>query len=171
VRFKHEEPPDTSEHTRIFGCPVRFGADVNAIVFDPALLALPLRSADPVLAEILAAADDEALARLPGTTSTADVVRRRLPELLTNGEATLAVTARAVGMSERSLQRRLRDDGVSYQKLLDDVRRELAEHYLARDDLSTADVAFLVGFSDPASFHRAFKRWTGVTPAQHRQRR
>lgn len=171
VRFRHSAPQETTEHARIFGCPVRFGADINGIVFDPAMLELPLRTHDPTLAEILRAAADRALAQLPTTTSLATEVRRRLPELLTKGQASLATTARALAMSPRTLQRRLRAEGVGYQTILDGVRKELAQSYLAHEDLSAAEVAFLLGFSEPASFNRAFKRWTGTTPSGYRRGR
>jgi AraC-like DNA-binding protein len=81
----------------------------------------------------------------------------------------LAAFARDIGMSERTLQRRLSDEGESYQSLVDDVRRRFALEYLERSKFTVAEVAYLVGFSDLASFHHAFKRWTGRTPGSFRQ--
>jgi AraC-like DNA-binding protein len=77
--------------------------------------------------------------------------------------------ARRLGMSERTLQRRLADEGLSFQKLVDEARRELAEGLLVRSDYSLAEVAFLTGFSEQSAFNRAFKRWLDQTPAAYRQ--
>jgi len=169
VCFTHPAPDRTAEHARVFGAPVCFEAPVDALRFDAALLDLPLRTADPALASILRQVAEEALAALPSDPSVAAEVRRRLPGLLSAGDASLDATARAMTTSARTLQRRLRDEGTSHRALLDEVRHRLAVGYLARPELGVAEVGFLLGFAEPASFHRAFKRWTGVTPAAHRR--
>lgn len=169
VWLTHAAPARTAEHARFFEAPLRFDAPVDALVFDAALLDLPLRTADPTLAAILRGVADDLLEELATDGSAALEVRRRLPELIRSGDAGVEATARAMATSARTLQRRLRDEGTNHRALLDEVRHQLAVRYLARPELSAAEVGFLLGFADPASFHRAFKRWTGTTPAEHRR--
>ncbi|HVK77274.1 MAG TPA: helix-turn-helix transcriptional regulator [Kofleriaceae bacterium] len=80
------------------------------------------------------------------------------------------VVARRLGMSERTLQRRLKDEGTTFAVLVDEVRTDLARMYLADDRLAVYEVAFLLGFSEPSAFNRAFKRWLGTSPREYRQR-
>jgi AraC-like DNA-binding protein len=89
---------------------------------------------------------------------------------MSRGGADLATLARRFGSSPRTLQRRLGEEGTSFQEVLDQVRSEAAERYLADSSLSCAEVGYLLGFSEPAAFHRAFKRWRGVTPKEYRSR-
>jgi AraC-like DNA-binding protein len=94
------------------------------------------------------------------------VILRYLP----NGEPRRPKIAGALGMSERTLQRRLAAEGTSFQRLLDDTRRELAQQYLGQRNVSLADTAYLLGFSDQSSFFRAARRWFGTSPRHHRIR-
>jgi AraC-like DNA-binding protein len=98
-------------------------------------------------------------------------VRRALTVRLVHGEPEIEHVARDLAMSSRTLQRRLSSAGLSYQELLDAVRRETAERHIAEARLSVSEIAYLVGYSEPAAFHRAFKRWTGVTPQAFRSAR
>lgn len=170
VTFQHEAPDDTSEHARIFQAPVEFGQACDSIVFDADLLDLELQGADPTLMVILHRHADALLARMPEPTSTADALRRHLIELSPAAEADIERAARALAMSERSLQRRLSDENTSFKAVLDDVRRDLALAYLRDPRLSIADVGFLVGFGEASAFSRAFRRWTRTSPAEWRRR-
>jgi AraC-like DNA-binding protein len=87
------------------------------------------------------------------------------------GEPRREVVAQTLHLSQRTLQRRLQEEGTSYQQLLDDTRRELAEQYLGQVDLTLLEVAYLLGFADPSNFFRAFRRWFGETPGEYRSRR
>jgi AraC-like DNA-binding protein len=95
--------------------------------------------------------------------------RNAIARSLSEGVPKLEQIARSLGLSARSLHRRLADEGLSYQSLTDDTRRDLAEGMLAEDQHSLSEIAFLTGFSEQSAFTRAFKRWTGVTPAQYRK--
>jgi AraC-like DNA-binding protein len=108
---------------------------------------------------------------VPAPDSSAHRVRRILADALADGEgqATLAAVADKLHMSERSLQRRLADEGLKFDALLDELRRELAVRYLQDRKVAIAEVAYLLGYSEPSAFHRAFKRWTGKTPSELRQ--
>ena len=111
------------------------------------------------------------LAKLPSLTdSVVDRVQRVLSGVLGEGDASLGAVARKLRMSERTLQRKLAEESASYDALLDAMRHELAVRYLADRKIAIAEVAYLLGYSEPSPFHRAFKRWTGVTPSEARKR-
>jgi AraC-like DNA-binding protein len=170
VTFKHAAPPRLVEHRRLFGVLPRFAAAETTLVFDEAALALRIAGAQPGLASYLDAFARDALARLPDDGSLTAAVERAVTQRLSAGLPDLAAVAAQLGLSARTLQRRLADEGVRFHALLDRARRGLAERYLADPRLSLAEVGFLVGFADPSNFHRAFRRWTGVTPSAFRTR-
>lgn len=170
VSFRHAEPTSTAEHERIFRAPVRFGRPSNELILDSALLALPMARADAGLCDILDRQARELLARLPQQESLAHQVRGLLAEALKAGDPRLETLSQRLGVSPRTLQRRLREEGTSHQDLLDEVRSELSRRYLREPELAICEVAYLLGFSEPSAFHRAFRRWTGVTPRAFRTR-
>lgn len=168
--FRHPAPDAATlgEYARVFEAPVTFGGPVDELVVPRAVLAEPLPKADPALCAHL----DRHLDVLLERTKPADLraqVWRIIGEHLTGGLPDIEWLAERLHMSPRSLQRRLRDAGTSFQELLDTLRRDLALRYLEQG-LALAEVAFLVGFTEPSNFHRAFKRWTGTTPAEARGR-
>jgi len=110
------------------------------------------------------------LSGLPRTDDVSVKVRRALALLVAGGDTTIGRVARDLGTSRRTLQRRLASAGVSYQDLLDEARREAAERYLSESPLSIAELAYLLGYSEPSAFHRAFKRWFGQSPLAFRER-
>ena len=167
--FTHQ-PDDVSEIEQLFGCPVRSGASWAGLALSREAWRIPLPRRDPILRRMLEGQAD-AIAEGPATVSGVLVgVRRALARRLPQGEAEIEVVARDLGMSTRTLQRRLSSFGVSYQELLDVVRRESAEKCVTESSLSIGEIAYLVGYSEPAAFHRAFRRWTGSTPHEFRQR-
>jgi AraC-like DNA-binding protein len=172
ARFSHAAPPRVDEHRRVFGAALRFAADRDELALPAALLARPQVGAEPGLSSMLDRHLDEALARLPAGHGVIDRVRAGVVEALRRGhEPTLAQLALETRMSARSLQRRLQQEGTSLQALLEQIRAELAARYLADGGYSISEVAFLLGFSEVSTFHRAFKRWTGATPAAFRRAR
>lgn len=175
VRFRHAPPSSgAAEHERVFGCPVRFGAAENALLLPAAALGVPLRGADAGVAAVLASHADGLLARVQQVETTAGRVRAQLPALLRDGEPTLESVGRAMAMSARTLQRRLADEGTTFQRVLDEARQALATAWLAEGATSVGEVAFLTGFADARAFRRAFQRWTGQAPSdwvQGRRRR
>lgn len=171
VSFRHPQPPGTDEHRRIFRAPVRFNRPSNELVMDSSLLGLPLTKADPGLCDILDRQAQELLAKVPHQDSLARQVRGLLAEALKAGDPRLETLSQRLGLSARTLQRRLREEGTSHQDLLDEVRRELSRRYLQEPELAICEVAYLLGFSEPSAFHRAFRRWTGLTPKAFRMSR
>lgn len=168
VKFTHLAPRDVSEHARVFRSAVRFDAGVNELVLDHATLALPIAKADPGLCTVLDRHAAELLAKYPRQDLLIDRVRSLLRNELNGGEPSLERVAAQLGMSARTLQRRLREQRTSHHELLDQMRKDLAIRYLNEPAMALCEMAYLLGFSERSAFHRAFKRWTGTTPSEFR---
>ena len=169
VSFQHPRPADVSEHQRIFRGPVYFSRPVNELVFASSLLDRHLNGADPGLCHVLERHAEELLARLPRRGGLTDDVRQLICEALGGGDPGLEAVAQQLGLSARTLQRKLKEEGTSHQNLLDEIRRDLSRRYLREREMAICEVAYLLGFSEPSAFHRAFRRWTGRTPAEFRR--
>lgn len=171
VHFEHAAPASVREHVRIFGVAPRFSAPETFVVIDAATLALPVRAGGSQIGLYLEAYAKELLTRLPeADTSLRAQVERALAVGVTHGLPEIGAIAAQLHMTPRTLQRRLADEGTSFAELSDAVRRHSAERYLRDGRLPLAEVAYLVGFSDPSNFHKAFRRWTGQTPGAFRER-
>jgi AraC-like DNA-binding protein len=171
ARFRHSAPARVDEHRRLLGPGVRFGEEHDEILVDRAFLARPQAQAEPALCEVLDQHLSSLLVALPVEESFLERARAALAAELGHGEPALESIAARMRMSPRSLQRRLQQEGSSLSSLLDRLRADLAVRYLSESRDSIAEVAFLLGFSEVSTFHRAFKRWTGVTPATYRRDR
>ncbi|UJR79159.1 AraC family transcriptional regulator [Sandaracinus amylolyticus] len=168
VWFQHPAPPDVSALVAHFGRTPRFGAPASRLVLPGEILDVPIVNANPRLYGYLEHHAHSLLKVLPGDDRLTDRVQRKLTEALRHGVPSQSGIARHFGMSERTLQRRLKEEGVVFQELLEDTRRQLAEIYLREPRLAVYEVAMLVGYSEPSAFFRAFRRWTGRTPEQYR---
>ncbi|KHL16089.1 UNVERIFIED_CONTAM: hypothetical protein LK11_18015 [Mumia flava] len=168
VSFCHDRPDSIAEAHAFFGCPVRYGAHRNALELDARTLATPATLADQGLSTFLLAHLEE-LRSEQAERSLVESVHATITDLLPDGVPKRSVIARRLGMSERTLHRRLAEHGESYQSIAVLARREAAEALLADDRHSLAEVAFLTGFGDQSSFQRAFKTWTGQTPLTFRE--
>lgn len=168
VRFHHAMPKDVSEHRKMFEAPVQFRAPANELIFDKAALAFASRGADPELGEVLVQHAEHLLAACKEETLIGRA-ESALYGSLRNGRLGLDCIAHSMGMSTRSLQRALNNEGISYQGLLANVRRELAQRYLEETAKSIKEIAFLLGYSHPSEFHRAFRSWTGIPPRSYRR--
>lgn len=170
VRFKHARPRDTSAHEALFGGPIEWGAARNELVLAGELANLPLPKADPALAAFFDRHVQRLLDREPAAPErVASRVRAFLLEEVKRGTPTLQTAAAHLATSPRTLKRRLQEEGTTFQDVLDGVRCDLAKRYLDEHRLALGEVSFLLGFSEPSAFHRAFKRWTGRTPLSYRQ--
>jgi AraC-like DNA-binding protein len=164
--------PDREEDVEIFTtalrCPLEFDAPISTIALDPVLLAQKVVGADPVVEAAMLRYVEEVTSRLP-EQGMAGRVRRHVLATLQTGEPTVDTAARQLGTTSRTLQRRLHDEGTSFQQVLDEVRREVAVTHMRGRGATIDEVAFLLGFEKSSSFHRAFKRWTGITPGEFRR--
>jgi AraC-like DNA-binding protein len=168
VRFPHPATGRTPALERYFGAPVLHGETETSIEIPTEVLARPLPNADPVLGGYLRKQADLLVEHVSGPRAVSRECARRIGELLSQGEPSQTTISRQMGMSERTLQRRLQSEGTTFNELLDDSRRTIAFSYLADRKLAAYEVSFLLGYAEPATFFRAFKRWTGQTPQQYR---
>ena|SRR6266446_3050760 len=163
------EPDDRHDLERLLGCPVRSPAPWSGIEFPREAMRMPLRRRDPVLRSVLegratlrphdAALDNTVAAQV--RTAVTSRIGGELPDV--------SQIARQLAMGTRTLQRRLAAEGVAYKNLVDHARRDAAQRLLADRSLAVSEVGYLLGFSEPSAFHRAFRRWCGVTPIAYRK--
>lgn len=168
VYFKHKAPSDTSAHETYFECPVHFGADRDALEVSEEMLATPNRLGDAGISRFFDAHLEQELAELSHDAGLEQRVRIQISQALSDGVPTISDVAGRLGLSGRSMQRRLAERGHTYQDIVDGARRELSERLLRQTDYGLVEIAFLTGFSDQSSFTRAFKRWNGQTPRSYR---
>jgi AraC-like DNA-binding protein len=171
VCFEHRKPARTAAHKRVFQAPVHFGCARTELVFDARLLEQPLPKADPALAALLQRNAQALLGPIAASDTCAGQVRHVLSKVSAPGDLQLAVVARKLGTSARTLQRRLSEEGSSFHELVHETRSTLAKNYLRKGELAICEIAYLLGFSQPSAFHRAFQRWTGMTPRTFRNSR
>lgn len=171
IRFTHKEPCYRAEYDRIFGVPLFFGCNMNALSLDEEFLKVSLPRINPHLSKALTAHAEELLKNLDGSKTTRSEVEKLLTANLQSGATSVDVIARQLGMSRQTLFRRLKAEGVTFEKVFDELRHRMAVKYLEEKKLSVNETAYLVGFSDQAAFSHAFKRWTGHSPATIRKRK
>ncbi len=169
VRLDYAEPEDKALLRERFCDNLTFSAGERALVFAATDLERPLQQSEPGLCAILDQHASDLLAKLPTIGSFSDRVRELLAGQLAGGNPTSQEMARVLKMSVRTLHRRLTEEGTSHKQLLEQLRRELAGNYLRDQQIAISEVAYLLGFSEPSAFHRAFRRWTGKTPAAFRE--
>ena len=169
VRIAHVRSIGLRDFVRFFGCPIEFNAPRDQLTFASEALALPLVTADPqlllALHPICEAATAFANTRASLRASVEDEVQRLLPK----GQANIETTAKALGLSARTLSRKLAAEGSAFAKIMDQLRHTLALQYLKEPELPLAQTAWLLGYGDSTSFTHAFKRWTGRSPSAVRK--
>jgi AraC-like DNA-binding protein len=170
VQFAHEAPRDTSEHTRIFGCPVSFGCETNALALERDFLDRQVPAADPRLYPLLKRYLDEFLKAMPREDDFLSAVRKTIADSMHDGSSRLGGVAKQLAMSPRALQRKLDEYGTDFKALVGETRRRFAIDYLRDPNHTPTEIAFLLGYSEVSAFNHAFKRWTGSTPLEHRRK-
>lgn len=168
VFFKHAARGDEAVYAEHFSCPVYFQSARDALLVDEAVLDVPNKLGDETIASFFDRHLEQELASLPDQIGLEQRVRKAVVKLLSEGVPALSEISNELGMSARTLQRRLSEAGQSFQGLVDLARQELAQQLLRETDYSLAEVAFLTGFSEQSGFTRAFKRWSGQTPRSYR---
>ncbi len=171
ICFEFEQPDSHSmlQYQSMFRCPIQFNAPHNSILMDDGILNQPMRQPDQQLLKTLENHADILMADIsdkqPLPMQTKNVIRGLLLEGIPRKE----IVAKRLGLTERTLQRRLQQFDCTYQQILDEVRLEQAKELLHQTELSIQDIATKLGFSEPRSFHRSFKNWLGVTPGEFRE--
>ena len=170
VEFIHGRSNESIDYEGILGCPVRFQAEWDAVIFSEETLRLPVIGADNRLLRTLEAACRRIIGPQPRKEDLVHSVRKYVVERLAKGAPAFDDVARHFNMSAKTLERRLGERNVSYRELVDGTRCDLAKHYLANTDLRLHQIAYALGYSEPGPLVRAFKRWTDETPIQHRHK-
>jgi AraC-like DNA-binding protein len=151
-----------------FQCPVKFDAGHNALIFSSDDIDRPFRTHNPELLAVVAPQLEAELRSQHVEQTVPDQVKAVLKRLLAGQRPAMQHVARELRLSSRTLQRRLTEEGVTFQQLLEDARRELARHYLLHSSLELNETAYLLGYEDANSFFRAFHHWEGTSPGQWR---
>lgn len=169
VHVTHAAPAHAAEYERVFGAPTRFGTRWNAMRIDESWLAHRVQLQPRYVFGILGGHAEKLLAELEESKSVRGRVESLLMPILHTGDVGMARIAAALGWSGDTLYRKLKAEGVTFEEVLDELRHKLAIHYLGGRKVSVNEAAYLVGFSDPSAFSRAFKRWTGSSPRSMRR--
>ncbi len=170
VCLRHRPSVELDRYRGFFQAPMQFDAPENALVIEPARLDAPMREADPILCTVLEQYLRSELEAIDPAQSLEDAVRSAIARALPEQNADLETIAERVSLSSRVLQKRLQQANTSFQELLDRVREGQAKRCLLQPRVSLAGTALELGYSDVTAFHRAFKRWTGLTPGEFRRR-
>lgn len=155
--------PELEAYEAFLETPIRRD-EVNKVTFAAVDAQKPFLTANHALWAILEPAFDKRMEDLTQDASFRDRVRACLLEMLASGHYSMTYVASKLAISNRTLQRRLREEGITFQEVLDELREELARHYLSATDYTSAEISFLLGYEEPNSFFRAFRAWTGQTP-------
>ena len=169
VHFQYARPEYGEEYQKVFNRKPLFQQERNQIVFQTKLLDQNNPFAQPYLNKVIIQHAEELLKHLSGTKRLGEMVQKIILEKLPQGALSIDTVATDLHMSRQTLFRKLKkEEGLSFQDLLENTRKHLAKSYLKTQDFSINEVAFLTGFSESSAFHRAFKRWFGVNPTEYR---
>lgn len=169
VTFQHAAPKTIEHHEAYFGCPVHFGADKDAMLLSHQSLLEPNILGDEGITQFLVSHLDRELAQINDIPALQTQTKGEIARALSEGLPKMADIARRLGLSARSFHRRLAEQGLSFQTLTEETRREIAMAMLREEHYALSEIAFLTGYSEQSAFNRAFKRWMGVTPATYRK--
>jgi AraC-like DNA-binding protein len=167
VKLMHHRSRLPVEIKRLFGTHVAFSCDADELVYPGSIAGAPSANADPYLNALLVRYCDEALAQRRKRSATWQLkVENAVVPLLPHGQARIAKIASELGVSRRTLARRLTAERLTFRKVLDDLRFDLAKRYLREEDLPISEIAWLLGYRETSALNHAFKRWTGRTPTR-----
>lgn len=167
VSFAHSEPSYTEEYQRLFQCPVKFDQANCSIVFKKQFLEFELPKRNPYLHQVLTGHVETLLNKIRPKKSLSEQVKKIVSKQLAKGDVDAEMVASTLCMSRHTLYRKLKSEGHAFQQLIESVRKEKAIRYIKEQRYSLSEIAFLLGFSELSAFSRAFKRWTGTSPAKY----
>jgi AraC-like DNA-binding protein len=168
VWLKSKPPEDMSEYKRIFNCPVLFDQPVSALVFPSKILDFPLKYPNPALLALLEHHANSFLSKIDENDYLSRRISLLLFEQIQGKGSTIENVAENLHMSIRNMQHLLKKEGITFREIYNNVRKELAKSYLAEKHYTIDDISYLLGFSEPSVFRKAFKAWTGMTPGNFR---
>jgi AraC-like DNA-binding protein len=168
VWFNSEPPSDSHEYNRVFNCSLKFNQPAPALVFSRKTLEIPIKHSNPMLISLLEPYANGLLNEINEKDYFSKKISLRLFESIQGSNPTIRDVAKDLGMCVRVLQSKLKEEGVTFSELATNVRLEIAKSYLCENRYTIDDITYLIGFSEPSVFRRAFKRWTGMTPSQFR---
>ncbi|MBA56026.1 MAG: AraC family transcriptional regulator [Pseudomonadales bacterium] len=169
VEIEFEEPGYADDYRQAFDCDIRFGAPRNALLFNTVDLATPLPERNPQLNDKLLRKCEALLNQVALSDSYRNKVLKVLGTMLHGQTPSIDEVALKLGMPSWTLRRKLKEEGSAYQSLVDEMRRDVAMSYMKSTDLTFGEISYLLGFSTPGAFQRAFKRWSGQTPGEFRK--
>jgi AraC-like DNA-binding protein len=168
VTFTYAEPQSRCEYDRILQCPILFGQKENSFTIDATVFNTPILMANPSLLQHFEKYAQEFLAELDRRNEHTGIVTKIILAHLDDEALSIEKVAKEMSISVRTLQKRLEDEGVIFSDLLREIRQKLAQKYL-RENYSVEQITYLLGFSEPSAFRKAFKKWSGVTPREYRE--
>jgi AraC-like DNA-binding protein len=167
IKLTHRRTEVPPQFRTFFGCDILFGSDIDEIAYPEDCAHLPVVDADPYLNSLLVKYCDEALSNRRAKSSAWRLrVENAIVPLLPHGQARMPEISQRLGVSARTLERRLACEGMTFSRVLDELRFDLARRYLQERDLPISEIAWLLGYRETSAFNHAFKRWTGKTPKQ-----
>jgi AraC-like DNA-binding protein len=169
AEFSYPRPPHGDEYRHIFHCPLSFEASETALTFDKRFLRAPVIRDKPEMRQFLKTSPADLLSRPDESNTFTGRIRALIGRDFARSLPDFEWIATELHTSPQTLRRRLKQENTSFQEIKDLLRRDMAIYYLSRPDLPINDIAFRVGFTEPSTFHRAFKKWTGVTPGAYRE--
>lgn len=164
MHFRHKKPPYAALYEDLFECPILFSQPNNAMIVDAKILDMPLPQANDELLREICERLDTMLLNLETPIAYQDRVSQHIRTVLAQDAPSLTDTATRLGLSERSLRRKLNQEGTSFRKILEHTRRDLCERYISENKLSFTKISERLGYSEQSAFNRAFKAWHGQTP-------
>jgi len=168
VTFIYPEPESRAEYDRIFGCPVFFERNENSVTVDPKIVNVPILMANPALLAYFEKYAQDILADLDRKEGTTQAAVKIILSRMDDESLSIEKVAKEMCVSVRTLQNRLEAEGVVFSNLVRDLRERLAKKYL-RENYSVEQITYLLGFSEPSAFRKAFKKWSGLTPREYRE--
>ena len=167
LHVTHPKPSYYEEYNKIFNMPIVFESDKNALLVDPAWLQVEITSKSEYVFGILSQRAQNLMADLERQESIRSAVEQQIMPILHMGDTNMALVAGNMGMTRQTLYRRLKSENINFETLFDELRYKMSLHYMNSKNVSVNETAYLVGFSEPSAFSRAFKRWTGNSPSKH----
>ena len=168
INYAFGQPKNTDEYERVFQCPFRFNQKETSILFDKNTINQPVVTSDYQLLRILVEHAEEKIAIIENEEGFAHLVKQSMINLIKPEFPTIDQVAGNLNISVRTLQRRLKEEGVTFKEILESLRRDFAISYLRKSELSINEIAYLLSYADASAFIRSFKRWTGKTPQVYR---